>query len=82
MAEYEDCFYCGGKVTEKYLPREIWWESRLHIIENVPMGVCTQCGEKVLKPNVAKQIDSFLMDKGMPMKTMEVPVYEFEESVA
>ena len=32
------------------MPREIRWGDQLFIIENVPMGVCIQCGEKVIKP--------------------------------
>lgn len=78
--KYSDCFYCGGAVEEKLTPREIRWKGRLFIFENVPMGVCTQCGEKVLKPEVAKAIDQVLKDQKKPTKTIQVPVYEYEES--
>jgi len=80
--EYSDCFYCGGAVEEKLVPRELRWEGRLFVFENVPMGVCTQCGEKVLKPDVTKSIDKILEDKGKPAKIIQVPVYEYELNVA
>ncbi len=59
MAEYGGCFYCGGKVTEKYLAREIWWEDRLHIIENVPMGACTHDGSVTLSWDPATTAESY-----------------------
>ena len=80
--KYGDCFYCGGAVEEKLMPRELRWEGRLFIFENVPMGVCTQCGEKVLKPEVAKIIDKILKDQKKPTKTIQVPVYEYKLNVA
>ncbi|TSA11178.1 MAG: YgiT-type zinc finger protein [Deltaproteobacteria bacterium] len=80
--KYGDCFYCGGAVEEKLMPREIRWKGQLLVFENVPMGVCTQCGEKVLKPGVAKAIDQLLKGQKKPNKTIQVPVYEYESNVA
>ncbi len=76
--KYSDCFFCGGAVEERLMPREIRWQGTLFIIENVPMGVCTQCGEKVLKPEVAKTIDRMLHAKEKPTTTIQVPVYRYE----
>ena len=73
--EYADCYYCGGHVEEQSLPREIWREHRLLVVENVPMGVCRQCGEKFLKPDVAKALDKLLETQSDPHRTMEVGVY-------
>ena len=44
-------------------------------IENVAAGVCKQCGEKVLRPSVAKAIDSLLGRKCKLSKTVQVPVF-------
>lgn len=80
--EYSDCFYCGGSVREKLMQRELRWKGELLIFEDVPMGVCVQCGEKVLKPEVAKLIDRILMEQRKPLKTMQVPVYQYEAEAA
>ena len=82
VKKYSDCFYCGGVVEEEFLPREIRWKGKLFIFENVPMGVCTQCGEKVIKPEVAKDIDQLLQEKKKPTKIIQVPVYQYESNVA
>lgn len=72
---YSDCYFCGGSVEEKLIERDIWWEGRLVVIERVPVGVCRQCGEKVVLPEVARKIDSLLKRPGSPQKEMTVPVY-------
>ena len=80
--KYGDCFYCGGVVEERLMPRELRWEGQLFVFENVPMGVCTQCGEKFLVPEVAKSIDRTLKNKKKPAKTIQVPVYQYKSGVA
>jgi len=74
---YSDCYFCGGEVEEKLLPREIWHDGRLFIIEGVPTGVCTQCGEKFIHASVAKSLDKILAGNSAPRKTIHVPVYAF-----
>lgn len=72
---YSDCFFCGGRVEERLVQREVWWEHQLFIVESVPVGVCAQCGEKVVRPEVAKKIDGLLKSPGAPDKVISVPVY-------
>jgi len=79
--KYSDCYFCGGIVEERLIPREVRWQKELFIIENVPVGVCNQCGEKVLKPEVAKAIDLILKWKKRPSKTIKVPVYEYKPAL-
>ena len=79
--KYSECFYCGGAVEEQLSPRELRWQGQLCVFENVPMGICTQCGEKVLRPEVAKAIDRVLREQKEPTRTMQVPVYLYESDV-
>lgn len=72
---YSDCFFCGGSVEETLIQRDVWWEGRLYLIEKVPVGVCKQCGEKVVLPEVSRKIDSLLKKPGSPEKEITVPVY-------
>ncbi|MBI4529841.1 MAG: YgiT-type zinc finger protein [Deltaproteobacteria bacterium] len=74
---YSDCFYCGGFVEQRLPPRELRWQGKLFAIEDVPMGVCSQCGEKFLKPEVAKGIDRIFEEKKQPAKTIQVPLYQY-----
>ena len=76
---YSDCYFCGGEVTEQHITRQIWWEGSLHLIENVPVGVCRQCGQKTILPDVARRIDDFLARETEPAEYARVPVYRFPD---
>ena len=75
--KYSNCFFCGGEVEERLINREVWWKNKLNIIESVPVGVCRQCGQKVLLPKVAKQIDKVLAGNLKPDHFLQVPAYNF-----
>ncbi len=80
--QYSDCFYCGGTVEERRMSREVRWQGQLFVFEDVPLGVCTQCGEKFLKPEVAKSIDQALLGRKQPTRMIQVPVYQYEPDAA
>ncbi len=79
---YDDCYFCGGVVEERLVPREIRWKGELLVFENVPMGVCVQCGERFIRPEVAKKIDAALQSKKQPSRVLQVPVYQYQLDVA
>lgn len=74
---YEDCNYCGGKVNEKLLTKDCWWGIQLvALINEVPTGVCEQCGEKYYKASVLKKVERILADRE-DMSSIEIPVGDF-----
>jgi hypothetical protein len=58
----------GSFSSAQYLPRELRWQEKWYILEAVPVGVCQQCGEKFLKPEVAKTIDRILQGGKAPLR--------------
>ena len=74
---FPDCYFCGGDVREDRISREVWREGKLHIIENVPAGVCRQCGEKYIAPEVARLVDELLTGAATPDHMLNVPAYSF-----
>ena len=77
--KYSDCYFCGGELKEQHIDREVWWHGRLHLIQGVPVGVCQQCGQKVILPQVAKVIDRMLAGDVPPDHFVRVPAYCFGE---
>ncbi len=53
--EYGDCSFCGGEVKEDRVELDYRYKGKLFIFQNVPAGVCQQCGEKNLTAKVAKE---------------------------
>ncbi len=76
--QYDNCFFCESVVEEHLLTRDIRWKGKLVIIENVPTGICSRCGEKFLRPEVAKTIDAALESAKRPTRVLQVPVYQYQ----
>lgn len=73
MKPYGDCVYCGGEVVEKLQSVDYRFRGDLFILENVPTGVCNQCGEQFFKAKVAQQMEAAVRN-GTPRETLAVPV--------
>jgi YgiT-type zinc finger domain-containing protein len=78
--KFADCIYCGGHVEACTATREVRWRGELFLIEQFPMGVCAQCGERFLKPDVAKTIDKLLQTR-KATRTASVPVLTYCDAV-
>ena len=59
---YGECEICNTKLEERVVKQDFWINGRLIVIENVPAGVCPQCGEKVVKGEVGQRIAKLLQD--------------------
>ncbi len=57
MNKYGDCSFCGGDVEEKKTEYDYRRRSHLLVINDVPTGVCRQCGEKYFKAHTLKRLD-------------------------
>jgi YgiT-type zinc finger domain-containing protein len=67
--------YCGGKIVEKRvdLPRRV--AGRYILIENVPVGVCTECGTRYYAANVLKTIEEMARGRQKAQRELLMPVY-------
>lgn len=68
------CVYCGGKIEDKIVTVVKENKGEVIIIDNVPAGVCVQCGEREYILEVAKKIEEVIAHKKGIKKTQIVPV--------
>ncbi|MEN3331107.1 MAG: hypothetical protein V7641_472 [Blastocatellia bacterium] len=82
--DYGTCHACGEQVPEKQINQAFWIKGNLIVIENVPAGVCPQCGEKVVKAKVGRQIAALIanLNQVPQERTINVPVISFVQKVA
>ena len=52
--DYGECEICNTSMQEKYIKQDFWIRGELIVVEDVPAGVCLQCGEKVVKAYVGR----------------------------
>ena len=74
MKNYGNCTYCGGDVLEKLERIDYRYHGQLFIIENVPVGICDQCGEKFFTAEMAKKLEETVAGSHKSLKTVAVPV--------
>jgi YgiT-type zinc finger domain-containing protein len=78
MKPYGDCIYCGGEVEERVVRLDYRYHGQLFIIEGVRLGVCCQCGEKVLTAETAHKLEDLARRQEQPVTTVAVPVLKAE----
>jgi YgiT-type zinc finger domain-containing protein len=81
--DYGKCHVCGEQMNEKRIKQDFWLKGKLIVIESVPAGVCPQCGEKIVKADVGRQLVTLIRNlKRLPKrKTITVPVVRYAKEV-
>jgi len=81
MRTFDDCTYCGGRVTLRRVRKLCWWGDRLMaIVDNVPAGVCEQCGERYYEAKVLKTIEGLLKRRKLFKTELRVPLADYARS--
>lgn len=75
------CYFCKGKVVETKVKVDFRWGRKLKVIENVPAGVCQQCGEKYFQAAVYKAMEKLAASRAKPTARVTVDVVRFKEAV-
>jgi HTH-type transcriptional regulator/antitoxin MqsA len=62
MRNYGKCHVCGGKMKAALVKQDFWVKGKLVVIDGVPAGVCSQCGEKVVRAGVGRDVAALLVN--------------------
>ncbi len=83
MYDYGTCDVCDTRLEEKTIHQDFWIKDKLLVIDDIPAGVCPQCGEKVVRAEIGRHIAGLLSDPRRIAKapTVSVPIIKFEEAV-
>jgi YgiT-type zinc finger domain-containing protein len=82
--DYGKCHVCGEQMQEKRINQDFWLKGKLIVIESVPAGVCPQCGEKIVKADVGRQLATLIgnLRRLRKTRTISVPVIRYAKEVA
>ena len=82
--DYGKCHVCGEQMEEKRINQDFWLKKKLVVIESVPAGVCPQCGEKIVKADVGRDLADLIQNvRRLPKRnTITVPVVRYAKKVA
>lgn len=71
----ETCEYCNGPIVEKRVTLHRRMKGNYVLIENVPAGVCMECGTRYYAANILKMIEESVRGKRQVEREIVVPVY-------
>jgi len=68
----------------KRIKQDFWVRKRLIVIEEVPVGVCIQCGEKIVSADLGRSLAGALKNttRRRRARTIAVPVIRVAKDVA
>lgn len=79
---YDNCEYCDGKVRERKVRVDHRWKGLLVIVERVPVGTCTRCGERFYPASILRQLDRIAQGKVGSVREIKVSVADFARAIA
>lgn len=71
----ERCEHCDGRIRERKVDLSRKFDGKYVVIENVPAGVCTECGTRYYAANVLKTIEEVARGRRKAKRELTVPVY-------
>jgi YgiT-type zinc finger domain-containing protein len=71
----ETCEFCGGRIVEKRVTLHRKVKGGYVQIENVPAGVCRECGTRYYTANVLKTIQESIRGRRKADRKVCMPVY-------
>ena len=75
------CYFCKGKTRIKNIDVDFRWGDKLYVVKNVPVEICSQCGERYYSAGVSKKLDNLArkqeLSKIRPQQVIEVPVFHW-----
>lgn len=76
------CYFCKGKTKVKSVNVDFRWGDKLSVVKNVPVEVCTQCGERYYSAEISKKLDELVKKQESleikPQKVIEVPIFSWQ----
>ena len=79
---FKKCYFCKGNVEEQRVTIDYRWGDTLAVINDVPAGVCHQCGEKYLASGVYKDLETTAISKSHIMGRMTIDILKLEANAA
>ncbi len=73
-----ECYFCKGRVLQEKVTVDFRWGHKLKMMEDVPAGVCQQCGEKYIQAAVYKALERLMTSRAKPAARVTVDVVHFK----
>jgi len=73
---------CGGKIIAKQVTVDLRLKGGLVEFENVPVGVCIECGTRFYKGPVLQQVERLAQTRQRVKRMLSVPVVDYQPATS
>ena len=77
--KFDACEYCGGRVRTRRVTVDVRRGAQLCIFHNVPVGVCSACGERYYPGPLLEQLDEVARHLPNGAKRVKVPAFDYAQ---
>jgi YgiT-type zinc finger domain-containing protein len=77
--EGETCESCGGDIVEKHVTLHRKVKGNYVLLEDVPAGICQQCGMRYYAANVLKTVEESVRGRLQAEREILVAVYSLSQ---
>jgi len=82
MTKRDPCEHCGGRIQRRKVRVDHRWKRVLIVVENVPVGVCRECGERYYDASVLRRLDLMAQGRVGSVGRISVPVADYSRAAA
>ena len=68
---------CGGKIIETRISYYRKFNKKIYVFENVPIGICKECGERIFKGEVLERLEEISKNSNYISKELKIPIYSY-----
>lgn len=80
--DYGLCEMCNTPMEESLIKQDFWIRGQLVVVEDVPAGICSKCGEKVVKADVGRRISKLIDNTDLIAKAPRISVPSIKLNLA
>ena len=70
------CAVCEQNLLKKVTELDLRVNDQLHLIKDVELEECENCGERVIDPAISEKIFNMISSKQYQLKSFDLPVVE------
>ena len=80
--KFDRCEYCGVNVRGRKVTVDLRRGDRLCVFRNVPIGICSKCGERYYPGPILEQLEQIAKHGIEDAKAIRVPTIDYAELIA
>ena len=73
------CHVCNSTESKQETTSDVFQlNGKFYLVENIPVEICTQCGEETFSRETTEKIRQMLHESSQPIRTVSMDVFSYQ----